>query len=70
MKTELTKDDLDMLQDALAFKLLYLKGRGPTSELTRLDTLPIMRLAAKLEAMKEGKDDRIRSRRDRMPGAD
>lgn len=53
MTTELTRSDLEMLQDALAFKLLYLKGRGPTAELTRLDTLPIMRLAAKLEAMKE-----------------
>lgn len=58
MKTELTKSDLEMLQDALAFKLLYLKGRGPASELTRLDTLPIMRLAAKLEAMKEKRDEK------------
>ena len=58
MKTELTTADLEMLQDALAFKLLYLKGRGPTSELTRLDTLPIMRLAAKLEAMKEERGKR------------
>lgn len=57
MKTKLTKDDLEMLQDALAFKLLYLKGWGPTAELTRLDTLPIMRLAAKLEAMKEERDE-------------
>lgn len=58
MTTELTKSDLEMLQDALAFKLLYLKGRGPASELTRMDTLPIMRLAAKLEAMKEERGKR------------
>ena len=63
MKTKLTKADLEMLQDALAFKLLYLKGRGPTSELTRMDTLPNMRLAAKLEAMKEeSNEDCIRSK--------
>lgn len=57
MKTELTKDDLDMLQDALAFKLLYLKERDLAAELTRMDTLPIMTLIAKLGAMKEEKDE-------------
>lgn len=55
MKTELTRNELETLQDALAFKLIYLKERGPTAELTRMDTLPIMRLAAKLEVMKKEK---------------
>ena len=57
MKTELTRSDLDMLQDALAFKLIYLKERNLAAELTRMDTLPIMTLIAKLEAMKEEKDE-------------
>lgn len=56
MKTELTIDDMSMLQDALAYKLLYLKEYGlRTTGLARCDTLPIMRLIAKLEAMKEEK---------------
>ncbi len=57
MKTELTMSDLNTLQDALAFKLLYLKEKELTHGLIRTDTLPIMRLAAKLEAMKEERDE-------------
>lgn len=53
MKTELTKDELEMLQDALAYRLLYLKDHDTNRELTRMDTLPVMRLIAKLEALKE-----------------
>lgn len=55
MKTELTEYDIDMLQDALAYRLLYLKECGRSTELTNCDTLPIIRLIAKLEAMKEEK---------------
>ncbi len=55
MKTELKVYELEMLEDALACNLLYLKERGLNTELTRCDTLPIMRLIAKLEAMKEEK---------------
>lgn len=57
MKTELTKDDLETLQDALAYKLLWLKDQELTAELTRMDTLPIMRLIGKLEVMKEERDE-------------
>lgn len=57
MTTELTRSDLDMLQDALAFKLLYLKDQELTVGLNRAETLPIMQLAAKLEAMKEERDE-------------
>ena len=57
MKTELTRDDLNMLQDAMAYRLLYLKDHDTNRELTRMDTLPVMRLIAKLEAMKEEKDE-------------
>lgn len=57
MKTELTCEDMSMLQDALAYKLLYLKDHDTNRELTRMDTLPVMRLRAKLEAMKEEKDE-------------
>lgn len=65
MKTELTKDDLETLQDALAYKLLWLKDQELTAELTRMDTLPIMRLIGKLEAMKEERDaDCIGTRHD------
>lgn len=65
MTTELTRSDLDMLQDALAFKLLYLKDQELTVGLNRAETLPIMRLVAKLEAMKEEKyEDCIRAGRD------
>lgn len=63
MNTELTKDDLETLQDALAYKLLWLKDQELTAELTRMDTLPIMRLIGKLEAMKEeSNEDCIRSK--------
>lgn len=65
MKTELTKDDLETLQDALAYKLLWLKDQELTAELTRMDTLPVMRLIGKLEAMKEERDeDSIGTERD------
>ncbi len=56
MKTELTCEDMSMLQDALAYKLLYLKEYGlRTAGLVRCDTLEIMRLAAKLEVLKKEK---------------
>lgn len=65
MKTELTMADLETLQDALAYKLLWLKDQELTAELTRMDTLPIMRLIGKLEAMKEERDeDCIRAKQD------
>lgn len=65
MKTELTMADLETLQDALAYKLLWLKDQELTAELTRMDTLPIMRLIGKLEAMKEERDeDSIGTERD------
>ena len=55
MKTELTRADLNTLQDALAYKLLYLKDLELTTGVDRGYTLEIMRLIAKLEAMKEEK---------------
>lgn len=63
MKTELAIDDMSMLQDALAYKLLYLKEYGlRTTGLARCDTLEIMRLAAKLEVMKKEKyEDLLRA---------
>lgn len=65
MKTELTMADLETLQDALAYKLLWIKDQELTAELTRMDTLPVMRLIGKLEAMKEERDeDSIRANRD------
>lgn len=65
MKTELTMADLETLQDALAYKLLWLKDQELTAELTRMDTLPIMRLIGKLEAMREERDeDSIGTERD------
>ena len=65
MKTELKVYELEMLQDALAYRLLYLKDHDTNRELTRMDTLPVMRLIAKLEVMKEEKDeDCLRTERD------
>lgn len=65
MKTELTRADLETLQDALAYKLLWIKDQELTAELTRMDTLPVMRLIGKLEAMKEERDeDSIGTERD------
>ena len=70
MKTELTRSDLNKLQDALAYKLLYLKDHDTSRELTRMDALPVMRLISKLEAMKEEKDeDCTRAECHRVPGA-
>ena len=63
MKTELTMSDLNTLQDALAYKLLYLKDLELTTGVDRGYTLEIMRLIAKLEAMKEEKyEDCIRAK--------
>lgn len=57
MTTELTRADPDMLQDALAYKLLCLKDDGPIFGLARADTLPITRMIAKLETLKEDDKD-------------
>ena len=63
MKIDLTKDELNTLQDALAYKLLYLKDLELTTGVDRGYTLEIMRLIAKLEAMKEEKyEDCIRAK--------
>ena len=65
MKTELTSGDLLMLQDALAYKLLYLKTQELATGIDKGYTLEIMRLAAKLEVMrKEEYENCLRSKRD------
>lgn len=65
MKTELTKDELETLQDALAYKLLFLKDLELTKWVSKSYTIEIVSLIAKLEAMKEEKDeDRIRTELD------
>lgn len=56
MKTELTKDELETLQDALAYKLLYLKDMERTTWISKSYTIEIVSLIAKLEAMKEERD--------------
>ena len=55
MKTELTEAELYTLQDALVYKLLYLKEREPSTGVNSVYMASIMRLIAKLEAMKEEK---------------
>lgn len=57
MKTELTKDELETLQDALAYKLLFLKDLELTKWVSKSYTIEIVRLIAKLEAMKEESDE-------------
>lgn len=57
MKTELTKDELETLQDALAYKLLFLKDLELTKWVSKSYTIEIVSLIAKLEAMKKEKDD-------------
>lgn len=65
MKTELTMADLETLQDALAYKLLFLKDLERTTWISKSYTIAIVSLIAKLEAMKEERDeDSIRSKRD------
>lgn len=57
MKTELTKKELETLQDALAYKLLFLKDLERTTWISKSYTIEIVSLIAKLEAMKEEKDE-------------
>ena len=57
MKTELTKDELETLQDALAYKLLFLKDLELTKWVSKSYTIEIVSLIAKLEAMKKEKDE-------------
>lgn len=57
MKTELTKNELETLQDALAYKLLFLKDLELTTWVSKSYTIEIVSLIAKLEAMKEEKDE-------------
>ncbi len=65
MKTELTKDELETLQDALAYKLLFLKDLELTKWVSKSHTIEIVSLIAKLEAMKEESDeDCIRAKQD------
>lgn len=56
MKTELTKNELETLQDALAYKLLFLKDLELTTWVSKSYTIEIVSLIAKLEAMKEERD--------------
>ncbi len=56
MKTELTMADLETLQDALAYKLLFLKDLERTTWISKSYTIAIVSLIAKLEAMKEERD--------------
>lgn len=65
MKTELTKDELETLQDALAYKLLFLKDLERTKWVSKSYTIEIVSLIAKLEAMKEERnEDCISAKRD------
>ena len=65
MKTELTMADLETLQDALAYKLLFLKDLERTTWISKSYTIAIVSLIAKLEAMKEERDeDSIGTERD------
>lgn len=65
MKTELTRDELETLQDALAYKLLFLKDLELTKWVSKSYTIEIVSLIAKLEAMKEERDaDCIGTRHD------
>ena len=57
METELTKDELETLQDALAYKLLFLKDLELTKWVSKSYTIEIVSLIAKLEAMKEERDE-------------
>lgn len=57
MKTELTKNELETLQDALAYKLLFLKDLERTTWISKSYTIEIVSLIAKLEAMKEERDE-------------
>lgn len=57
MKTELTKDELETLQDALAYKLLFLKDLELTTWVSKSYTIEIVSLIAKLEAMKEERNE-------------
>ena len=65
MKIELTSGDLIMLQDALAYKLLYLKKQELATGIDKGYTLEIMRLVAKLEVMREEEyENCIRAKQD------
>lgn len=65
MKTELTKDELETLQDALAYKLLFLKDLERTKWVSKSYTIEIVSLIAKLEAMKEERNEEcISAKRD------
>ena len=55
MKTELKVYELETLQDALAYKLLFLKDLELTKWVSKSYTIEIVSLIAKLEAMKEEK---------------
>ena len=57
MKTELTMADLETLQDALAYKLLFLKDLERTTWISKSYTIAIVSLIAKLEAMKEERNE-------------
>ena len=57
MKTELTRAEMETLQDALAYKLLYLKDLERTTWISKSHTIEIVSLIAKLEAMKEERDE-------------
>lgn len=57
MKTELASAELYTLQDALIYKLLYLKEQEPTTGVNCIYMSSIISLIAKLEAMKEEKDE-------------
>lgn len=57
MKTELTMADLETLQDALAYKRLFLKDLERTTCISKSYTIAIVSLIAKLEAMKEERNE-------------
>lgn len=57
MKIELTMADLETLQDALAYKLLFLKDLERTTWISKSYTIAIVSLIAKLEAMKEERNE-------------
>ena len=65
MKTELTMADLETLQDALAYKLLFLKDLERTKWVSKSYTIEIVSLIAKLEVMREEEyENCIRAKRD------
>ena len=57
MKTELTMADLETLQDALAYKLLFPKDLERTTWISKSHAIAIVSLIAKLEAMKEERNE-------------